>query len=316
VLVWQLPDVSWRDLGPRWSADSPWWLAGAALTTAAALTLAAARWHRVASAMADPPAFPRMLSHFLAGQFVSNVLPSAFGGDVVRVARLGNDLGSSSVAFATVTIDRMTGWLVLPLITLAALAAQPDLLDHGSASATALAVSLATLALLVTVLATAANRRLGAGAHTATGWRQFLGAVHLGVDALRRRPTAAAGLIGTGLAFQSLQCVSVWMAARAIGLDEVDLGAALAFFPVAAIIQNAPIGLGGLGVREGAFVLLFGAVGAPRGLSITLGLVVYGLTVATSAFGAPAFAFGGRRRRSPATTAPIGVDGPEGGPSS
>jgi len=74
----------------------------------------------------------------------------------------------------------------------------------------------------------------------------------------------------------------------------VTVGVALAFFPAAAIAQNLPVGLGGLGVREGIFVVFFGAVGAPRALSITLGLVVYGLTIVTSSLGAPSFVIGSR----------------------
>ena len=67
----------------------------------------------------------------------------------------------------------------------------------------------------------------------------------------------------------------------------------MAFFPAAAIIQNLPIGLGGLGVRESAFVLFFGSLGATNGQAIGLGLAVYFVTVFSSALGAPFFAAGG-----------------------
>lgn len=295
VLVWRLPDVKWADLGPRWSSSSPAWLAGAATTMALAFVLSALRWQRVLSAIRPAPPYRRMLSHFLAGQFVSNVLPTAFGGDVVRVTRLGRDLDDHPTAFASVTIERMTGWLVLPLISATAMALQPDLRSLGSATSLAIAIDAGTLAALITILLGAANRRFGTSVGNVSGWRRFLVAVHVGVDALRRNPKVSAEVVVVGAAFQTLQCVAVWMAAEAIGVGEVSIGVAFAFFPAAAIAQNLPIGLGGLGVREGIFVVFFGAVGAPRALSITLGLVVYALTIATSAFGAPAFAFGGRQ---------------------
>ena len=303
VLVWRLPDVGWNDLAPSLRPASFGWFGAAAVTLLAAFALSTLRWRVVLSALADPPPYRRMLGHFLAGQFVSNVLPTSFGGDVVRIARLGADLDDRPKAFASVTIERLTGWLVLPAITLVSLGMQPDLARLGSASRTAIAVAAGTLVALLGILATASNRRFTAGAETATGWRQFLGAVHLGVDALRRRPVDALSVIGVGVAFQILQCLVLWMAATALGLDEVTIGVALAFFPAAAVMQNLPIGLGGLGVREGAFVLFFGAVGAPQGQSITLGLTIYLLTVATSALGAPAFALGGHRR-SPRSAGP------------
>lgn len=294
VLVWRLPDVELKDLGPTWSTNSLWWMLGAAATMTTAFLLSTMRWNRVLAAMTPPPRFRRMFSFFLAGQFVSNVLPTAFGGDIVRVSRLGSDISDYPRAFASVTIERLTGWLVLPLISLTALAVQPRLHDLANATYFTIAVSVATLLALVAILSVAANRRFNADLDAMFGWRRFFVAIHIGVDALRRRPLIAAEVVAVGATFQILQSLVVWMTAQAIGLDEVTIGVALAFFPVAAIAQNLPIGIGGLGVRESTFVLLFGAVGAPKAPSITLGLLVYGLTVITSALGAPAFAFGTR----------------------
>lgn len=297
VLVWRLPDVHWKDLGPRWTDASPWWLIGAGSTMFAAFALSALRWQRVLDALHPTPPFPRMLNHFLAGQFVSNVLPSAFGGDVLRVSRLGRDIGDNARAFASVTIDRMTGWLVLPVITFAGFLLQAEMRSLGSRTTFALAVASGVLVFLVITLLTASNRRFGVDGERHSGWRRYLVSVHFGVDALRRHPADAVEVVLVGIAFQTMQCVAVWMAAHAIGLHEVTLGVALAVFPVVAIVQNVPIGLGGTGVREGLFVFFFGALGAPKALSITLGLVVYLLTIVTSALGAPAFAMGGRRER-------------------
>ena len=298
MLVWQLDDVAWGDLGPEWGPSSPAWLILAVASLLAAFALSTVRWRTVLAPLATPPRFARMFSHFLAGQFVSNVLPTSFGGDVVRIARLGSDLRDPAPAFASVTIERLTGWLVLPLLTLTALAFQPSLRDLGSATTTAVAAAVVTLLALMVILGAAANRRWTANAVAATGGKRWLAAIHLGVDALRRSPRHAITVILVGLAFQSLQCVAVWATAQAIGVQQVTLGAALAFFPAAAIMQNAPIGIGGLGIREGAFVLFFGALGASDASAITLGLAVYLLTVLTSALGAPAFAFGGPSARN------------------
>ncbi|MEI2654732.1 MAG: lysylphosphatidylglycerol synthase transmembrane domain-containing protein [Microthrixaceae bacterium] len=295
VLVWRLPEVRWSDLGPRWRSASAVWLVAAGLTMSAAFALSTLRWRRVLVAMRPAPRYRRMLSHFLAGQFVSNVLPTAFGGDVIRVSRLGRDIGDHPAAFA-VRHDRAHDRL----------AGAPAHQRRGPARAARPVVAR---------LGDGPRRRdrrrhdrrprrraprrvqptLGASVETVTGWRRFFVAIHLGVDALRRDRRGSLEVIAAGAAFQTLQCLAVWMAAEAIGLQgQVTVGVALAFFPAAAIAQNLPVGLGGLGVREGIFVVFFGAVGAPRALSITLGLVVYGLTIVTSALGAPSFAIGSR----------------------
>lgn len=295
VLAWRLPDVRWSDVVPDWGASTPWWLAGAALATLAAYGFQTLRWSYVLDAFGLELPFGRLLSHFFAGQFVSNVLPTAFGGDVVRISRTGTDLSDNATAFASVTIERLAGWLVLPVISAGAISAQPSLRHARRATDTALAIGAVTLVALVAVLGVASSGAWEHRARSATGWRRFLAAVHVGAIALRRRPAQAVRVVGAGLVFQLLLCLSVWMLARGTGVTAVTLGASLAFFPVAAIVQNLPIGLGGLGVREGAFVLFFGALGATNGQAIGLGLAVYLLTVATSALGAPFFAAGPRR---------------------
>jgi len=63
--------------------------------------------------------------------------------------------------------------------------------------------------------------------------------------------------------------------------------------PAVAIAQVLPISLGGLGVREGAFVLFLGPLGVEASQAVALGLLVYGLNLAVSLLGAPAFAVGG-----------------------
>jgi uncharacterized membrane protein YbhN (UPF0104 family) len=100
-------------------------------------------------------------------------------------------------------------------------------------------------------------------------------------------------VLAAGVGFQFLQCVAVWACAEALGLEEVGLLATLTFFPPTAVVQNLPIALGGLGVREAAFVYFFGAIGVSNAEAIALGLLVYLVFVLSSLAGAPSFAAGG-----------------------
>lgn len=239
----------------------------------------------------------RLFTEFLAGQFISNVLPAAIGGDVVRISRLGRHLDDPADAFASVALERLTGWIVLPAISLATLAATPSFqhLPHHATTVT-IAVDVTAVVGLTAIVLAAANRRWSDAARSAHGWRRWLGSVHLGIDSIRSRPGAAWRILAAGLAFQITQCLSVWFTAKALDVPAVGLAAALAFFPPTAIGQNLPVGFGGLGVREGGFVLFFGALGVNDERAIAIGLVGYLITIVTSAFGAPAFAMGGWRR--------------------
>ncbi|HET7721980.1 MAG TPA: lysylphosphatidylglycerol synthase domain-containing protein, partial [Acidimicrobiales bacterium] len=92
-------------------------------------------------------------------------------------------------------------------------------------------------------------------------------------------------------------------AAKAVGMGvAVGPTALLAFFPAVAIAQVLPIGISGIGIREGAFALFLGPLGVPTEQAVALGLLLYLLNLGVSLLGAPAFAFGGRGGR-PATIA-------------
>lgn len=295
VLFWRLPDVTVADVVPELTGAALAWLAAAVALMLVAYLLQNLRWWAVSRTLGLPSPFMRMLSHLLAAEFVAKALPTSFGGDVVRVVRQGRDTGDYADAFAATGLERLTGWLVLPLISAVALAADPDLLGLGSASTVAIAINVVTVLALVAILWTAGHERGAGRLLGSSGWRRYLAAVHLGIVAFRHRPTRVLEVLGAGLAFQVVQCAAVWATAQALGLDAVSLVAVLAFFPPTAIAQNVPFALSGLGVREAAFVLFFGAVGVADADAIALGLAVYLVFVAASLTGAPSFAFGRRR---------------------
>lgn len=261
------------------------------------IALATLRWQRVLSALDLPAPLSPLLSHTLAGLFVANFLPSTIGGDVLRVVRLSADNGEAPGSFASVVLERLTGFVVLPFIALTTLLVHPSLLRLGAASRLAVALSLLTLLALVGILALTASPRLGGRLAGRPSWLRFVGAVHLGLDRFRRRPAAAAGVLAVALCYQLTVVTAVWIAARAL---EIPLGwaPALAFVPIVAIAQVLPVSFSGLGLREGALVVLLTPVGVTTEQAIALGFAMYGLNLGVSLLGAPALAVGRRSARA------------------
>jgi glycosyltransferase 2 family protein len=118
--------------------------------------------------------------------------------------------------------------------------------------------------------------------------------VHLGLDRLRSHPGLAFNVLAVGFAYQLVLVLAALMAAEALGVD-VGPTALLAFVPAVAIAQVLPIGISGLGVREGAFVLFLTPLGVPTEQAIALGLLLYALNLIVSLLGAPAFAVGSKQ---------------------
>jgi uncharacterized membrane protein YbhN (UPF0104 family) len=296
ILVAQMEDIDTDEL-PAWNRVTAAWAVAAVSLTISAFVLAAYRWQRVLFALGSPQRLRRLFSHYMAGQFISNFVPTTVGGDVLRVSRLSKDTGDSPVSFASVVFERLSGWIVLPAITFVGFAVNPGLTDLGVATRVPLYVAGATLVALVILLVVLGNDRIGTSLATREGVARFGNAVHLGIDRMRARPREAAEVLAAAVAYQFVLILAAGCAAEAIGIDEVGLTSLMAFMPAVLILQVLPLGIGGLGIREGALVLFLGGLGVPDQQALALGLSIYAMTLVGSLIGFPLLILGGRARR-------------------
>jgi uncharacterized protein (TIRG00374 family) len=269
-------------------------LSAALLVTFVGVVLSAWRWQRVLAVFEHDVPLRTLTSHYLAGLFVGNVLPSTIGGDVLRVARVSNDVGSTTVAFASVALERLTGFLALPLLVLFGFVLRPSLLDADHAWVAVLVggISLGVLAL---VLFAAGHPRIAGRFSDNTNWTRFIGAIHLGVDNMRRHPRHAVSVLVTALVYQASVIVGVALIFRTLDLP-VPIAAAFAYVATVAMVQVLPLSFNGLGVREGMLVLLLRPLGATQAQAIAAGLLWFTSMLVVSMLGAPAFAMGNRKR--------------------
>ncbi|MEQ1786183.1 MAG: lysylphosphatidylglycerol synthase transmembrane domain-containing protein, partial [Acidimicrobiales bacterium] len=198
ILVWRIPPIEADEVIPEMTLRTVLWLVVAMSLTLAGLVLSALRWQRVLDVLGLHAGLRRLLSHYLAGQFVSNVLPTTIGGDVLRVSRLSKETGESPKTFASVVLERLTGWLVLPLISVVGFLVNPPLQHLGRATQVAVGLAFVTLMGLGILLYAVADQRIGGRFEARDGWRRFASAVHLGLDRLRHQPGAAANVLLVG----------------------------------------------------------------------------------------------------------------------
>ena len=277
-------------------------LAAGLAFTLGGFVLSAWRWQRVFAVFDTHVPLRTLLAHYLAGQFVGNVLPSTVGGDVLRVSRASKSTGTGDIAFASVVIERLSGFVALPLLSFIGFALEPSLLELDHAWI-ALAIAGATVAALVIILVVAASPKMAGRFATHENWMRFIGAVHVGIDRIRREPRRAVSVLVAAVAYQTSVLIAVWCAIHALGVS-LPNGAVLAYLPAVAAAQVLPISLSGLGIREGLLVLLLRPLDVPTGKAIGIGLLWYGMTLVVSLLGAPAFAVGHRSDADDASTEP------------
>lgn len=268
-------------------------LSAAVVMTFVGVVLSAWRWQRVIRVFGPVVPLPTLVSHYLAGLFVGNVLPSTIGGDVLRISRSSTSIGSPSTAFASVALERLTGFVALPLIVGTGVALQPSILDVDR-SWVAVAIALVTLGLLLAVLYLAGHPRIAGRFAEHENWMRFIGAVHVGVDRLRRDPRHVLPVLGTAVLYQASVVFSVGLIFRTLDLP-IPVAAVMVYVPAVAMLQVLPLTFNGLGVREGALVFFLTPWGVGNAQAIAAGLLWFSAMLLVSVFGAPVFAMGHRR---------------------
>ena len=237
---------------------------------------------------------------YWVGVFFNNLLPGNIGGDAVRIYDVRRLTGATGRAAAATFMDRFIGLFSTCCLALGACALVADVRRPG------LVTLLGTVWLsLAALLAMGLSRRLGRRV------RRFLdlllprrpGGV---VERLRSRIAvyreqtgllAAAWAVSLGVQFSRI--LVYWAAGLAVGL-EAGLRYFIGFQPAAAIVAALPISVGGLGVREGVLVELFGGVGVEESLAFAASLLGYAAGLIASALGGVAFVLRRARPRGEA----------------
>ncbi|MEO1062788.1 MAG: lysylphosphatidylglycerol synthase transmembrane domain-containing protein [Actinomycetota bacterium] len=286
VLVTQLPRDAFGDLAERWTTASWFWMAAAIVATTAATAFGAARWHSVASAIGVRSSFRQLVPHHFAGQLVSAVLPSSVGGDAVRAHRLGRESGDRTRSLSSVIIDRLSGWVVLPTITLLAFALNPGLLRLGGSTIWAVVISVGAMVAFAAMVVSISPPRHHEGAGRL---RRLAGTLRSSIHEVRRRPSSAVEPLVLSVCSTMLLVAAGYLAGRALGID-LSPTAAMAILPVVLMVQIVPLGVGGLGLREGALVVFLAPLGIAAAQAVILGIAIHLLGATVGLLGAPSLA--------------------------
>lgn len=209
---------------------------------------------------------------FVSG-FAGYFMPGTVGVEAVRVYGLSRTTANLALSVTAVLVERLTALFALCLLVLFGVAMRPPgLPEHFGRLAW---VALAALIAVWFSLLSALPRRLSLLA-LSTAWlapvRRGLQKVYLVLDDYKRRPWLLLWSLVVAVIFQLNRCLVV-----AIGAAALDFSLPFLYFviivPIALLISMMPISIAGLGVREAAFVYLFGLVGMPPEVSFPLALL-------------------------------------------
>lgn len=286
LLVFLVRRINLDSLGHALSLANPRWLAAAAALLVFSNVLGSYQWNRLLRAVDIYIPFWKVCAYYHVGLFFNNFLPANVGGDLARVWDASRHSPSRAAAVSTVLLDRMIG--TVALATLALVTTLPAI-DRFHLTLAYLAL-VAFFALSVSLLwAVFHPAWLGLA-------ERVLGGIGLGrlkphLDDLSQRLSAFRGQRRLFIELLAVACVTQVsrifvhvLVARALGIH-VALAYFFLFVPLLAVIVSLPISFNGIGVREGAGIVLFGLVGVSRAQAFTLQFTTYLVAVSVSLLG-------------------------------
>lgn len=247
-----------QKLAQSLSQTSPWVYLGAVAFYLGGQALCAWKWQLLLRARGFSVGFGRCLSIYLAGMFANLWLPTNIGGDALRVSLLGREgqIGTAD-AFASVLLDRLTGFAALILLAFLGLLSNGALGGQGGL----IVVSLMLLAgvtgvfFLLPRVAHPKVKRIGEAVSAYGAHRGTLGVAMV-----------------LSFVFQASQVALNFGLARALSLP-INLLEIAWIGPVLSLSGLLPLGIGGLGTREVAAVALLGRLGVERGQVVAWSLL-------------------------------------------
>jgi uncharacterized membrane protein YbhN (UPF0104 family) len=270
--------------------DSAAWLgfAGTVSLLVATQALSALRWRMLLGD--DAPPFLYLWRLYAIGAFFSLFLPTSVGGDAVRAVAAVQSMPRSGGAVVSVVLDRALGMLALAIYAVIGVLLLPDAIAplrqaaHWKSAGPKVWLMLGGLVIVA-----------AAGALLASRIPKLKRLIGEGVDYLRHlrhAPGRLAAAVLLGLVVQAGYIVA-WMS-LAFGLR---LGIPATFFlvavPVVSLAAMLPVTFAGIGVREGAWVLLLSRFGLASANAVAYSLLYFGAVVLLGAGGGLLFVIRG-----------------------
>lgn len=257
LLYLSLRGVNFAAIQTRLSQISPGWMVLSVLATLVQVFFGALRWREISERCHAPLTDAQAFRINMIGTFFNQTLPSAIGGDAMRLWLVNRTGAGWRAATYSVLVDRAIGLIALAIIVVASLPWSYNLIADTNGR-------------LALVLVDAAAIGVGLGflllGRLPWPWLKTWWATHhihaCSVIANRVMFDRRAGpkIAVLSLLVHVLTVVIAWCAARAINAP-AEFGQVFLLIPPIMLITMLPISIAGWGVREATMMVAFGYAG-------------------------------------------------------
>jgi uncharacterized protein (TIRG00374 family) len=267
----------------------PRWLVAGILIAGLENFLGVVRWRIFLRMLGIRIPFWKCVQVCMVALFCNTFMLGAAGGDLVRAGYLIRRGFGKTESLLSVVMDRVSGLGALIVYTVALSAWNYEWLMQSPVVVKfftfALVYQFGTLVLIAVSLYFSATGRTNHPPKWAP-FPEFVRKFGAGYAKLAHDWPGSLKAMGLSMAMLAGYFSVYWCTAQAfgIGISFIDLSTIL---PVTDLISALPISIGGLGVREGAFVVLLGELASvPKAMAVSVSLVGYLVTTSWGLLGA------------------------------
>jgi glycosyltransferase 2 family protein len=268
----------------RSSGGSP--IAAALAIFVATTWLMAWRWQILLASRGIDEPLGWLTRLYFVGYAAGQVLPTAVGGDAVRIVEHARRRPHAKAeAAGAVLLERVIGATATLLLVALGLAVAVGRYDDIALLVWVELAGVVSVAVVAFLLFSRRTRGLLERWVFPLGRRirleEPLARVHAALHGYRDRPGVLLSTLGLTLAAQLARMLAIWLCGEAVGIDLSPLVYVI-LGPLLFLVMLVPFTINGLGVREAFFVAFLGRFGVDADAAFAAGFLFYVVTVATS----------------------------------
>lgn len=278
------------------------WFALSFLLLGVSLAIGTSRFAMLLSSAGLEVGWSVLFRAYIVAGFFNLVLPGAMLGDVYRLWDVRREAGEGSRALGIIAVDRLLGLSALACLGLIAAPFIPFAADDRSLAPVLMAICGAITISPAVVLHPKANhwmRSIGTSVSrfSKRAGSAIDGSLHAAAE-VAEVPRVLWRSFFLGLLEQGLSVVSVYCLAVPLAGEPAWYWFAI-IVPFVTVVSLIPISIGGTGVREALYVILFGAVGMPREAALALSLSFLATAIIWAVIGFVVFSIDRRQNAAP-----------------
>lgn len=281
LLYLALRKVDLTELLSRFNANSLVWIGAAIAATFLQIFVGVLRWREVSAECGAPLELARAMRYNVIGTFFNQTLPSAIGGDAVRLWLVARAGAGWRAATYSIFVDRAIGLIALAIVVVLSLPWSYALITDPHGRSALMLVDFAALSGGVGFLIFGALKWQWLKTWWAT---HHIHACAVIADRvifnLRRGPV----IVVLSLLVHVLTVVIAWCVVRSIAAP-VSFGQTFLLIPPIMLIIMMPISIAGWGVREATMGLAFGFAGLASSEGVNISLLFGAVSFIVGAIG-------------------------------